>query len=416
MAVIRLSGPDTVNLVRAIAGNPPPSRQLALRAFRHPISGEALDTGLVAVFPAPRSFTGEDCAELHAHGSPATVKALLAALAATGKCRLAEAGEFTRRAFENGKLDLTEIEGLGDLLAADTEAQRRQALARLEGGLSQRALAWRSTLVGLRAEIEAHLDFSDEDDVPDELSQSFWLELEALAQALRHELARFAQGRIIREGFRVVLYGAPNVGKSSLLNVLAGSEVAIVTDEAGTTRDLKEVAVDIAGHKLVFVDTAGLRETESKAEAAGIALSRSAAEAADLVLWLSSSDVPSVAPPETKAVVWRVATKADLNQETVDGLPVSTLPGGTSRLIAALAGHIENMPGSGEAPLISHERDRLALGEALEHLNIAVTPGKSWELVAEDLRAASDSLARLIGLVDAEEVLDRLFQGFCIGK
>ena len=293
VAVIRLSGPSTKDLLCAVAGPLPPPRQLTLR----PIGTETvLDRGLIVFFPAPHSFTGEDCAELQVHGSPAGVRAILKLLTHLG-ARLAEAGEFTRRAFENGKLDLVEIEGLGDLLEAETENQRRQALARFEGGLSQQVDAWRNQLLDLRAEIEARLDFSDEGDVDEALPPSFADAISALRLQLETALASVEHGRITREGIRVALAGAPNAGKSSLINALARSDIAIVTDEAGTTRDVREVPLDIAGQLYILLDLAGLRDTDSKAEAEGIRRARSAIETADILLWLTAPDVADVALP-----------------------------------------------------------------------------------------------------------------------
>ena len=286
VAVIRLSGPEVGHILQDITGTLPEPRRLTLR----PIGRDSLlDRGLVAWFPAPHSFTGEDCAELQVHGSPAGVRAIIKLITSKG-ARLAEAGEFTRRAFENGKLDLVEIEGLGDLLEAETENQRRQALARFEGGLSQRVDAWRDQLLDLRAEIEARLDFSDEGDVGD-LPDSFGDSIAALRVDIGNALASLEHGRIVREGIRVALAGPPNVGKSSLLNALAKSDIAIVTDEAGTTRDVREVPLDINGQLYILLDLAGLRDTDSKAEAEGVRRARQAIDQADIVLWLHAPDI-----------------------------------------------------------------------------------------------------------------------------
>ncbi len=414
VAVIRLSGPDVSKILQAIAGGVPEPRRLTLR----PIGTSAvLDRGLIAYFPGPHSFTGEDCAELQVHGSPAGVRAILRLCTGLG-ARLAEAGEFTRRAFENGKLDLVEIEGLGDLLDAETENQRRQAVARFEGGLTTQIDSWRDQLLDLRAEIEARLDFSDEGDVG-ELPASFARDLDKLHVALAGALNSVERGRVVREGLRVALAGAPNAGKSSLLNALAKSEIAIVTDEAGTTRDVREVPIDIGGQLVIFVDLAGLRETTSKAEAEGVRRAREEIERADLVLWLSAPDVPDVPVVAPDGVpVWRIATKADLGVTSAEyELALSTLTAtGLERLLARLEAFAGEHIGAGEPVLLSRERDRAALAEAVRALEATQSMLADPELAAESLRIASQALERLIGRIDAERVLDRLFASFCIGK
>jgi tRNA modification GTPase len=412
VAVIRLSGPATDQIVQDIAGALPEPRRLTLR----PIGRDSLlDRGLVAWFPGPHSFTGEDCAELQVHGSPAGIRAILKLITSKG-ARLAEAGEFTRRAFENGKLDLVEVEGLGDLLEAETENQRRQALARFEGGLSQRIDAWRDQLLDLRAEIEARLDFSDEGDVSD-LPEDFGTSIAALRSDIAGALASIEHGRIVREGIRVALAGPPNAGKSSLLNALAKSDIAIVTDEAGTTRDVREVPLDINGQLYVLLDLAGLRETDSKAEAEGVRRARLAIQQADIVLWLSAPDLP---PEEARisdgSRSLRVGTKRDLGKVAGADISVSAQSG---EGVQELLGRIEQIGQSmttGEPSLLSRERDRLALQNSVEALDAAGRQLPMPELAAESLRLASQALERLVGRLDAERVLDRLFASFCIGK
>ncbi len=412
VAVVRLSGPGAGPVLMDVFGSLPPPRRLVLSDIA--LDGEVLDRGLVAWMPGPHSFTGEDCAELHLHGSPAVVRAVLRRLSARGGFRMAEAGEFTRRAFENGKLDLTAVEGIGDLLVAETESQRVQALARSAGGLALKIEAWRERLTGLRAEIEARLDFSDEGDVsplPAEFDQA----IGSLAAEFAQALADVGRGRIVREGLRVALAGPPNAGKSSLLNVLARSDVAIVTDEAGTTRDVREVPVDLGGRLLTFIDMAGLRETTSKAEAEGVRRAVGEISAADLVLWLVAPDVPEPALPPTTAPVWRVGTKADLMPSS-EPLAVSTLSGaGLGELLARLTRFAADSVGEGLV-LVSRERDAEALSAAHACLTAALQRIDAPELMAEDLRAASVSLERLVGRIDAEAVLGRLFSSFCIGK
>ena len=416
VAVIRMSGPLVPDLLMKQVGGVPEARRLTLMRIG---AQSALDSGLVAYFPAPRSFTGEDCAELQVHGSPAGVRAILRALTAEEGVRLAQAGEFTRRAFENGKLDLTAVEGLGDLIEAETENQRRQALARYEGGLSRRIDTWREALLNLRAEIEARLDFSDEGDVEETLPATFASDLAALRDELSDALASLTRGRIVREGVRVALAGPPNAGKSSLLNALAKSDIAIVTDEAGTTRDVREVPVDLDGQLVILVDLAGLRQTDSKAEAEGVRRARAEIERADLVLWLTAPDVEAgERPPQTDAPVWRVATKADLGlgAENAD-LTVSVVSAdGLAELEQKLAAFAGALTGRGEPALLSHERDRAAVEAAREAVIRAGARLDALELAAESLREASQALERLVGRLDAERVLDRLFLSFCIGK
>jgi tRNA modification GTPase len=348
------------------------------------------------------------------HGSPATVRALLRALSAHDGVRLAEAGEFTRRAFENGKLDLTEVEGLGDLIAAETEGQRRQALARLDGALSHRLESWRLKLLDLRAEIEARLDFSDESDVDVELPPAVGDGIVALLVEMDDVLSSWDHGRIIREGFRVAIAGPPNAGKSSLLNALSKSDLAIVSDEPGTTRDVREVALDLGGQLVVLVDMAGLRETESKAEAEGVRRAQTEIDRADLVLWLMAPDV-AVAAPSARVMTWRVATKVDIGPVSGSNeLAVSARTGAgldvlTDRLKRAAAEST-----SGEPALLSRERDREAIAAAIAALR--ETDLSELELAAEALRRSGHALARLVGKLDAEMVLDRLFAAFCIGK
>ena len=410
VAVIRLSGLDVGSIIQDIAGPLPEPRRLTLR----PIGRDSLlDRGLVAWFPAPHSFTGEDCAELQVHGSPAGVRAILKLITSTG-ARLAEAGEFTRRAFENGKLDLVEIEGLGDLLEAETENQRRQALARFEGGLSQRVDAWRDQLLDLRAEIEARLDFSDEGDVGD-LPDSFGNSIAALRVDIGNALASLEHGRIVREGIRVALAGPPNVGKSSLLNALAKSDIAIVTDEAGTTRDVREVPLDINGQLYMLLDLAGLRETDSKAEAEGVRRARQAIDQADIVLWLHAPDIAGTSDIQGERVI-KVGAKLDLGMMPGMDVEVSAQSGdGLDGLLQQIDAIGQTLAG-GEPALLSRERDRLALESAADALGIAARQLSVPELAAESLRIASQSLERLVGRLDAERVLDRLFASFCIGK
>jgi len=412
VAIIRLSGPKVREALSFLVGTLPEPRKMVLRRIGQE---RQLDQGLVAFFPGPHSFTGEDCAELHVHGSPAGVKAILRALGEQG-LRLAEAGEFTRRAFENGKLDLVAVEGLGDLLSAETEKQRQQALARYDGRLTQDIDAWRNALLDLRAEIEARLDFSDEGDVANDLPPDFQIKLAALKTDLQDALGRIDSGRIVREGIRVALAGAPNAGKSSLINALSRSDVAIVSDEAGTTRDVREVPLDIGGQLFILLDLAGLRETESRAEAEGIRRAERAIADADIVLWLEAPDTDPVERPQITGQILVVGTKTDLLPSAFADIKLSAQTGqGLDSLVDRLRIIGEKLAG-GEPALVSHERDRIALQDAISAVLQAEHQLHNWELAAESLRQASASLERLIGRLDAEKVLDRLFASFCIGK
>lgn len=412
VAVIRLSGPKAGAIVSEIHGKLPPPRRLTLSPMR--FQGVTLDTGLIAWMPGPHSFTGEDCAELQVHGSPAGVRAILRQITSYDGIRPAEAGEFTRRAFENGKLDLVEAEGLGDLLVAETENQRALAHHRLEGGLTARLEGWRDRILDLRAEIEAQLDFSDEGDVGD-LDAKFEQDVGNLRRDIAAVIGQVTQGRIIRSGYRVVLAGPPNAGKSSLLNRLARSDVAIVSDEAGTTRDLKEVPLDLDGQLIVLIDSAGIRETQSKAEAMGIDRAKQAMEGADLVLWLQASDQAMEPAPEGLSVL-TVGTKSDLGAVNADLSVSATTGDGLDALVARLKVESGAADFSAADVLVSHERDRFAIGEAERELATVAELLGDPELAAERLRRAGAALERLLGRIDTESVLDHLFANFCIGK
>jgi len=334
-----------------------------------------------------------------------------------GDVELAAAGDFTRRAFEAGKLDLTQVEGLGDLIAAETDSQRRQAIERKRGWIGEEVGDWRGRIIFLRAEIEARIDFSDESDVPESLPEQFTADIAALREQLQAVLDTYGAGRIVREGFRVVIAGAPNAGKSSLLNALAGADEAIVSPEAGTTRDVKEVELDLGGQLVRLFDVAGLRQSESLAETEGVRRAEQAMADADLVLWLQAPDVETIARPEIDAPIWVIASKADLSVagDTAD-LAVSVKSGsGIDTLKSRLKDTAAKMV-SGETMLISHLRDKESIEKALDYLAQAVVLGQADEIVAENLRLAGQVLARLTGEIDAENILDRLFAGFCIGK
>lgn len=419
VAVVRLSGSHVRAVVEAVTGRLQPARQAVLSSLRGE-DGGPIDRGLVLFFPAPASFSGEDCAEFHLHGGRAVVAAFLRRLDAVPGLRQAEAGEFTRRAFLNGKIDLTGAEGLADLIAAETEAQRRMALDSAEGG--QRALysGWRQRLIHARAMIEAELDFADEADVPGSVSGQVWEDLGKLGAEIERHLNDSHIAEIVREGFRVVLVGAPNAGKSSLLNALARREVAIVTDIAGTTRDLVEINLDLQGMKVVVTDTAGLRASEDKVERIGIERAIAAAGRADLILELTDLTAPvddSLDRGWTRSVL-RIATKSDLLAAETGGFDhrISTVTGeGLSGLVDAIAGHAKAATATEGRTIPTRLRQIELLRTTRLHMETALDL-PDLELKAEHLRLASDALGKITGAVDVEELLGVIFSEFCIGK
>jgi tRNA modification GTPase len=417
IAVVRISGPRTRTILEAMAGGVPEPRRLVLRHLTDTHSGAVLDQALVAWMPGPHSFTGEDQAELHIHGGPAVRTAVLRALGRMEGCRAAKPGEFTRRAFLNGRMDLSRVEGLADLIDAETEAQRRQALRQLEGALGGLVEEWRARLIDALALLEAALDFSDEGDVPAHLEAEAGAALGRLAGEIAQNLADERRGERLREGFVVVLAGPPNVGKSSLLNALARRDVAIVSATPGTTRDAIEVRCDLGGLPVTFVDTAGLRLSEDPVEQAGMARTRSRLGTADLTLWLMAPDAAE-SPPEEAGPLLKVATKADLARVDGADLAISAVSGqGLSALLDRIEHEAEAALGQGDA-VLTRERHRAALvraREALDRAGRALAEGRT-ELVAEDARLALRAVGEITGRVDVEQVLDRLFATFCIGK
>ena len=404
IAVVRISGPGADAAVRALAGSLPEPRRATLATLRG--DGEVLDKALIIRFPGPQSATGEDVAELHLHGGRSVVAAVRAALGAMAGLREAEAGEFTRRAFENGRIDLTEAEGLADLLEAETESQRRAALALAGGALSRQVETWQAQILALAAEVEAALDFSDEDDVVP-LAADFPARLEAFRDALASWLARPPAERL-RDGVRIVIAGPPNAGKSSLLNALAGRDAAITAAAAGTTRDLVEAPVAIAGAPFLLVDTAGLRESADEIETIGVARARAAIAAADIVLWLGA---PADAPE--RAVL--VHAKADLAPAPADAdIAVSAKTGlGVESLARLLIQHSASLLAA-EGEVALNRRHRAALQQTLAALG---DPDFDDLLIlAEALRQARSALDRLSGRAGVEDMLDSLFGRFCIGK
>lgn len=431
VAVVRINGPRALAALSRLAGRVPAPRQAALRRLRHPTTGEALDEALVLGFVGPASFTGDDLVELHLHGGSTVVGAVLEALGELG-VRLAEPGEFTRRAFENGKLDLSRAEAIADLVDAETEAQRRQALGQLGGALELKYSTWRGELIEALAFIEAQIDFPDEE-VPPEVAARARRPLEQLRQGMVSTLGE-VRGERVREGFRIALVGAPNAGKSSLLNALAGRDAAIVTPIPGTTRDVIEVPAVLGGYKTLLADTAGLRDTADPIEQEGVRRARAWAEGADLRLWVVDQSMFHVEhPPEglLRDSDWLVLNKADLTashavasleaEAAVRAWPIKRLsalaPRDVEALRMALASHVAERLSGAEFPGATRLRHRHALAGAVEALDRALQRlTTDAELAGEDVRLAARALERITGRVDPDAVLDQIFASFCLGK
>jgi tRNA modification GTPase len=467
IAVIRISGPRAAAALKSLTGRIPEPRKAALARIRG-VDNEVIDEALVLWFPAPHSETGEDVAELQVHGGRAVIAAVLAALGEIEGLRPAEAGEFTRRAFENGKLDLTAVEGLADLVMAETEGQRRQALRQLHGALRTRAEDWRTQLIQALALIEARIDFSDEADVPENLVSPALAIARGLAGEIENALADDRRGERLREGLVVAIAGPPNAGKSTLLNRIARREAAIVSPFAGTTRDVIEVHLDLEGWPVTLLDTAGIRSTDDPVEMEGVRRARERAGGADLVLWVMEGDAPTAgegagaAESSPSQAVWRVKNKIDLlprqTQRNEPEIParyrnergiqtnkcltsmvnrplpprsgfefstndplfnVSAATGeGFGHLLEALTKYAKAFLAGPEPALVTRERHRRALEDALAALRRALgreLAGRE-DLLAEELRIAARAIERLTGRVDVEDVLDLIFRDFCIGK
>ncbi len=433
IAVVRLSGPRARFGLETLISKMPEPRVGALRRLRDPETKQVLDDALVLWLPGPRTESGEDMVELHLHGGRAVVAAVLAALGRLDGLRPAEAGEFTRRAFENGKLDLTAVEGLADLIHAETEAQRVQAMRQYQGLLGGRAEMWRQRLIEAMALVEARIDFADEGDVPEDLVGPALRVAAELKTEIDQALADGRRGERLREGLVVAIAGPPNAGKSSLLNRIARREAAIVSPYAGTTRDVIEVHLDLHGFPVTLLDTAGIRESDDPVEQEGVRRARERAAQADLVLWLIDAREPErVRPRDESPPAWLVWNKVDLLPESdgepgesgFDGTPprtfrISAANGrGVEKLIDALATYAGDSLGRGEPPLVTRERHRQLLTEVTRALARAVKSGSEADeaLVAEELRIAARALGRITGRVDVEDVLDVIFRDFCIGK
>lgn len=424
VAVIRISGPQAGAALRLMAGGVPEPRVARLATIRNPENGEILDRGLILSFPAPRSFTGEDMAELQIHGGRAVLEGVLAALATLPEMRMAEPGEFARRAFENGKLDLTAAEGLADLIDAETEAQRRQAQRQADGALRALYDGWRTRLIAASAALEAALDFSDEGDVPETIAMAAQPAVKMLVGEMAAHLGDARAGEILRDGFQVVIAGPPNAGKSSLMNALARRDAAIVSAEAGTTRDVIEVRLNLGGYPVILMDTAGIREASGEIEREGIRRSLESMREADLVLWVEEiAGTSSPAMPESAhggPDILRIASKSDLASAPVPPtiIAISALTGaGLDTLLAELLERARSQIGGIEAAVITRARHRQELERAQTALLAFLHgPAAELELRAEDLRTATAALGRLTGRVDVEDILGKIFSDFCIGK
>mgnify|MGYP001232237798 CR=1 FL=1 len=431
IAVLRLSGPKSRLAVEAVTGRPAPApRRAVLRSLSDPVLGEAIDRGIVLWLPGPATFSGEDMAEFHIHGGRAVAAAMLRALGRLEGLRPAEPGEFSRRAFEHGRLDLTEVEGIADLVAAETEAQRRQALRQLSGALGELCEGWRGRALKALAHVEAAIDFPDED-LPTNVVDEVRGNLSDLQRELTAHLDDDRRGERLREGVSVAVIGPPNAGKSSLLNWLVRREAAIVSAKAGTTRDVIEVHLDLGGYPVVLADTAGLREADDEVEAEGVRRALARAACADLrLVVLDATTWPELDPRvagqvSDDAIV--VVNKTDLRAVSAEGrvrgraiLPVSIRTGaGLDALLKTLESEVSRRVSDGAAPEITRERHRRALEECAEALGRAeagLVQAAPVELVAEDLRLAVRALGRITGKVDVEDMLDIVFAEFCIGK
>jgi len=437
IAVVRICGAQARVALKRLIGRVPAPRRATLARLRDPENGEVIDEALALWFPAPRSETGEDMAELQLHGGHAVVAAVLKALGRVEGLRLAEPGEFTRRAFDNGRLDLTAVEGLADLIAAETPAQRRQAFRQLKGLTGDRAEAWRRQIIEALALVEARIDFSDEADVPEGLVRPALHDARQLREEIAAALANSGHGERLRDGLTVAIAGPPNAGKSTLLNRLARREAAIVSPIPGTTRDVIEVHFNLDGFPVTLLDTAGIRESDDPVEQEGVRRARQRAETADLVLWVidvSATDIDAqiMTKSDLTSDVWELRNKVDL---VVDKLCKSSESGitdsagnlfaisaatgaGMDGLLSALSAYAQRYFAVTEASIVTRARHRQAFEETIAALDRALAQGGSGseELIAEELRAAATTLGRLTGRVDVEDILDVIFRDFCIGK
>jgi len=425
IAVLRISGPESAKILKDLTRKPIPRVNTArLFDFFDPQNGDLIDSGVAIRFKSPKSFTGEDVVELHVHGSIAILSKFYKALGRMRGMRTAEPGEFSRRAFEHGKMDLTQAEGLNDLVLAETEAQRKQALSQLHGSLSEVYGQWRVRLLANLAKIEALIDFSDEE-IPENLLADVRRDVQGLKKHMEVNLADWGRGETIRSGYKIAILGTPNVGKSSLLNSLVCEEKAIVSEIAGTTRDVIEVHLELGGYSVVLLDTAGLRKGKGPIEAEGVRRAEGAAKSANLRLVLVEAKgwpkTPKMAQKHLGNNTIIVLTKADLTRKRPRGvISVSSKTGeGLDVLLQAVEKRVVNALEAADPPAITRERHRKALTEAAEALERFLKhhpQGLDPAILAEDLRLASRALGRVTGQIGVEEVLGEIFSKFCIGK
>lgn len=421
VAVIRVSGNEVQNIIKSIRGKVPPARMMAYGPL-HSLKHEFLDSALTVFFPAPNSFTGEDCVEFHLHGGKAVVARFLNELSKFENCRIAEAGEFSKRAFANGKLDLTEAEGLADLIDAETESQRRLAVMGASGALAELYREWRQELLRARAMIEAELDFVEEQDIPDSVSDRIWDKLKLLSSTIKKHVADGYRAQAMRDGIKIVIAGAPNSGKSSIINRLAGRDVAIVTDEEGTTRDALEIRLILAGLPVLVTDTAGIRETANKVEKIGIDTALKRLQEADLILHIEdmSSPVEITLPADNNAEIWRLGNKVDLVSGDDSRWPIqfSAETGeGFEEFLDKLIEFCNSFSESLGDLVPARKRQFDLLKETISEIDSALMlKDLDLTLRAEHLRRAGDMLGRITGDIDVEDILDVIFSQFCVGK
>jgi tRNA modification GTPase len=422
IAVIRLSGRAAFATAESLTGVLPAARKAVRRTFRNPETKDVLDDGLLVTFPGPHSFTGEDVAEFHLHGSLAVVRAMLDVLSGMAGLRLAEPGEFTKRAFRNDRLDLVAAEGIGDLIRARTERQRKQALHHALGGASQVIEGWRRDLIAILGRVEAAMDFADEADVAQTTFEDVRRRLDDLISRMRVALAEADRAASLRDGLKVVLAGSPNVGKSSLLNRLAQREAAIVSAIPGTTRDVIEVTMEFSGVPVILTDTAGLRpETEDEIERIGMDRTGRELAGADIVVWMSVPEDRSGPPAELDSETLWIENKSDLAGNSYEGgaqFRLSARTGeGMAEFFAALEERVLRIAAHAESAVLIRSRHKQISSSCVENLlRASAQSADHLELMAESLRAAAYDMGRLTGRIDVEDILDSIFRDFCIGK
>lgn len=423
VAVVRISGAKTRFALEMLSIRGLTPRVAALKTIRKQ-NNQVIDKGLALFFPMPNSFTGEDCAELHVHGGRAVIDTLFDELGSIDGLRLAEAGEFTKRAYDNGKMDLTEAEGLADLLSAETEMQRKLAVVQADGGLRRLYDRWNAEILRSRALIEAELDFSDEEDIPGSVSDQIWKDISTLSREIKLHLTKSKIGEISRSGFSIVIAGAPNAGKSSLLNAIAGREVAIVSDEQGTTRDVLEVRLDLEGFLVVLKDTAGLRDTDSKVEREGIRRAKDELDIADLVLYLiepgvnEQDFVMNLSQSDKCIVIGTKSDQVDANWSIKTDICISSAsPDDLDKLLEIVKKRLAISNLQDDLVVPTRRRHIDLLSKALSELELASEDSdQPIEIRSEHLRVSQDNLGRITGRVDVEDLLGVIFSEFCVGK